>query len=139
MNWEEQLGIKLTALVGGLVGGIISLTFEEKLSFTRAVALIFTGGVTAGYSFVAVESYFHLSPSLAGVFGFSIGLISMRLVKAILNLASLVSSNPIALTSRAEFLKALKNNGNTHPDSSSIIDNQPDIHPSGEGDKDVRE
>jgi hypothetical protein len=63
----------------------------------------------------------------------------MRLIKAILNVATIVSSNPAALTSRAEFIKALKDNGNTHTDSSSIIDNKPDIHPSGESDKDIRE
>ena len=123
--------------MGGLVGGIISLTFEEKLSFGRAVALIFTGGVTAGYGFKIAEHYFQLNHELTGVFGFTVGLISMRLLKAIMNVATIVSSNPTALTSRAEFLKALKNNGSTHTDNIATIDRQPDIHSSGEGDKNL--
>lgn len=132
MNWEEQLGLKFSAFVAGIVGGIISLTYENKLSFIRALTLIIVGGVTAGYGFVAIDLYFKLSHQWAGFFGFLIGLISMRLVDSVIGLANLVRQNPaiilslLRITSGAKNGNITSNNSNTGGDSSSV-------HSSGEG------
>lgn len=131
MNWEEQLGIKVSALVAGLVGGIISLTFEQKLSFGRAVFLIFTGGVTSGYSFALAQHHFGLTPELGGVFGFTTGLVSMRLVNTIMSIAELISKNPRMLLSIFNVIK----NGNTTGNSGDRSNSESDIHPTGKSDQ----
>lgn len=131
MNFEEQLGIKVSALVAGLVGGIISLTFEQKLSFGRAVFLIFTGGVTAGYSFSLAEHYFGFTDQLGGIFGFTAGLISMRLINTLVGIAELISKNPKMLLSIFNVIKNGNTTGNTGDRSSS----ESDIHSTGKGDQ----
>lgn len=79
MNWEEQFGVKLPALVAGFIGGIVALTFEEKVTFSRAMLIIFTGGVTAGYTSSLVEHFYDLPQALSGSIGFFLGLISMKI------------------------------------------------------------
>jgi len=109
MNWEEQLGLKFTAFVAGIVGGIISLTFETKLSFIRALTLIFVGGITAGYCFNAAEHYLGMSHQAMGLFSFTIGLISMRIVTIIMNIGNLVQKDPAVILSLPKVLADLKN------------------------------
>lgn len=131
MNWEEQLGIKLSAFVGGIIGGIVSLTFEEKLSFIRAVLLIFTGGVMAGYGFTGAQQYLHTDVHLSGLVGFSIGLLSMRIVKLIFKIADRIIANPAIIFSYVELIKNLKN-GSSNTSSSS---EQSDIYSTRESDQ----
>lgn len=120
MNWEEQLGLKFTAFIAGIVGGIISLTFETKLSFIRALTLIFVGGITAGYSFNAAEHYLGMSHQAMGLFSFTIGLIAMRLINILMNVAAHAQKDPTVILSIPKFLAGLKdvrditiNNGNS--------------------------
>lgn len=134
MNWEELLGIKPTAFLGGLVGGLIALTYEEKISFGRAVLLILAGGFTSGYAFVIADDYWHLKHSFAGVFGFGMGLISMRVVDLII-LASqhafeivkkafvLIRKDPSLVLSYTKLLKAIKDDGMSSSANSSTSRN----------------
>lgn len=123
MNWEEQLGLKLSAFTAGIVGGIVSLTFETKLSFLRALTLILIGGVTAGYSFAAADVYFKLSHQLAGFFGFLIGLISMRLVNTLISVANLIQQNPVVIYSALKRFSGIYNGNNTSSNSNTSGDN----------------
>ena len=130
MNWEEQLGIKFTAFIAGLVGGIVSLTFEAKLSFRRALTLILVGGSVAGYSFAFAHAYFQIKPEISGFFGFCTGLISMKLVNALLSLAAMIQKDPTMLFSIPKFFQALKdgstyNANNNGGDSKPSVDIQP--------------
>ena len=133
MSWEEYLGLKFTAFIAGIVGGIISLTFETKLSFIRALMLIFVGGITAGYTFAAAEHYFSLSPHVTGLFGFTSGLISMRLVGTVINLADLVKRNPAVILSIPKFIAGLKDESRTTTnDSGDSGDVGTSVQPTGE-------
>lgn len=84
MNWEEHLGVKISVLVSGIVGGIISLTFEQKISFVKALVMIFTGASTTAVTYPALESYFSIQPAFANGLGFLLGLIAMRLIDLIM-------------------------------------------------------
>lgn len=81
MNPEELFGIKLSTVVAGIAGGIVSLTFEEQLTFKRALFLIFTGGVVAGYSSSILEAYLEYPDGVASAIAFFLGLLSMRIVE----------------------------------------------------------
>jgi hypothetical protein len=117
MNWEEQLGLKFSAFTAGIVGGIISLTFETKLSFIRALTLIFVGGITAGYSFNAAVHYLGMSHEAMGLFSFTIGLISMRLVNTIMNIGRVIQNDPSVILSIPKILTELKDVRNSTIDS----------------------
>ena len=97
MSFEEQLGIKFSVLISGLIGGIVALTFEEKLSFLRALLIIFTGGVTAAYSSQALIHYFELKEVYVHFFGFLTGLISMRITAVIGNFTKKIVEDPSIL------------------------------------------
>jgi hypothetical protein len=84
MNIEQQLGIKLSVLVAGLIGGIVSLTYEEKISFKRAILLIITGASTAAYLQPLAEHYVQIPENLSSGLGFILGLISMRVIDVVM-------------------------------------------------------
>lgn len=70
-----------------------------------------------------------LPHNLAGVFGFGIGLVSMRIIDILIRLADAVRKNPSLLLSYSKLLKAFKNDGNssTTPSGSSDVINNVDI------------
>lgn len=49
MDFEQQFGIKLSVLLAGLIGGVVSLTYETKITFYRALLLIVSGASVAAY------------------------------------------------------------------------------------------
>lgn len=146
MNLEELLGIKVSALLGGLVGGLISLTYEEKISFGRAVLLILCGGFTSGYAFVLANDYWQLKHSYSGIFGFGIGLISMRIVDLII-LASqhaleiskriflVVQKNPSLIFSYSKLIKVIKDGGLSSTDNGNTRNSVPNLDATRKGRK----
>lgn len=82
---EEQFGLKLSLLTAGVIGGIVSLTFEHGISSKKALMLLGVGGVTAAYVQPTVEFLFNTPPSIASGVAFLLGLTSMRLLKIILD------------------------------------------------------
>lgn len=132
MNWEEQLGLKFTAFIAGIVGGIVSLTFEAKLSFIRALTLILVGGSTAGYSFEFVYHYFNVKTQVSGFFGFCIGLISMRLVNGLIVIGNSIQKNPAMLLSIPKFFQFLKDESRTNTINNGNSSNtNSDLHSTG--------
>lgn len=97
MNLEEQLGIKLSVLIAGLVGGIVSLTYHEKTSFSRAILMITSGAATAAYLQPFAQSYFDLPEQFSVGLGFVLGLVSMRVIKALLTSSDKLLKDPLTL------------------------------------------
>ena len=121
MNWDEQF--KLPVLVSGIVGGIISLTFEQKISFLKAIVMIFTGGSTAALTYPALEVYFSLQPQFANAVGFLLGLISMRVIDILLILLDRIKSNPallLHLFNPAKYGDLLSNNKRDLPTGDDV-------------------
>ena len=80
MDFEQQLGIKLSVLISGLIGGIVSLTYEEKISIQRAILLIVSGAATAAYLQPLAEHYIGIPENISTGLGFVLGLVSMRVI-----------------------------------------------------------
>ena len=83
MDLEEQFGIKLSVIIAGFVGGIVSLTYETKISAIRAVLLITSGASVAAYLQPAIQHWMNFPPQLANALGFVLGLSSMKVVQFI--------------------------------------------------------
>lgn len=77
---EAWFGVKASHAVAGIIGAIASLTFEEKITFGKAITYIFVGGSVAGYSTYAAQQYFEFVPAIGGFAGFVLGILSIRLV-----------------------------------------------------------
>lgn len=84
MDFEQQLGIKLSVLVAGLIGGIVSLTYHTKISFKRAVLLILTGASTAVYLQPIAEHTLGFPERFSTAVGFITGLVSMKIINFLL-------------------------------------------------------
>lgn len=80
MDFEQQLGIKLSVLISGLVGGIVSLTYEERISIQRATLLIAGGAATAAYLQPMAEHYIGIPDKFSAGLGFVLGLVSMKII-----------------------------------------------------------
>lgn len=119
MSFEHIFGMKLSALVAGLVGGLVALTHEDKMSPIKAIVFILAGGVTAGYSFTALEHWYGLHPSTTGIASFSLGLVSMRLIEILLALAIAVRQEPTLLLSLPQLFKTIKDGRNTSDNGDS--------------------
>ena len=109
MNLEAQLGIKLSVLVAGLIGGIVSLTYETKLSFMRALLLIVGGASTAAYLHPLAEHYLSMDSKFSSGIGFVLGLVSMKVInfliantEGVLNKYFTVNGDPKRNSSKPE-------------------------------------
>ena len=135
MNWEEQLGIKLSATVAGVIGGLVSLTFEQKLSFFRAVLLLFSGGVTAGFTAPITVEHLGFTPNWGGAIAFTIGLFAMRIISVLMRILDMVKENPSILLSMSKFLALLKNDSNNSSSSRNRSDDKSSVHSTREDNK----
>jgi len=130
MNFEHIFGVKLAALVAGLAGGLVALTYEHNLSPLKAITLIFTGGITAGYSFTALEHYYSLHTSTTGIAAFGLGLVSMRIIDVIMIVADMIRKDPALLLSLPKLYKQIKDGSNTS-DYSVKRDDSISVDPAG--------
>lgn len=107
MHLEEWLISKISVTVAGIVGAISALTFEEKISFTKALTMLFCGAAVSYYAQPILEHYFLLDGKYATGIGFMLGLTSMRLIRILLDsLDKLVTNVPkIALSTLNELVK----------------------------------
>ena len=76
---EHFFGVKLSAVVAGITGAIVSLSFHDKLTFAKALLLIITGGAVSGYSAYAAQIFLGLPVELGGFIGFVLGICSLKL------------------------------------------------------------
>jgi hypothetical protein len=103
----EGFGLKSTSLVAGVFGAVASLTYERNISPMRAVFLILVGAAAAGYLTPWLAEYMKVDGATANAYAFLIGLLSMRIIGAILSIGEKIKKDPVT------FLKNLKGNNGT--------------------------
>jgi len=96
MLWEA-LGIKVSILLSGIAGGVVSLTYEDKIPPIRAIGMIFCGGATAAYTQPVLTHYLSLDDVYANAIGFFLGLVSMKIVGILLSFLEHFKKNPTLL------------------------------------------
>lgn len=88
-------GIDLLAFKAGLVGGLLSLSYEKKRTPWQAGVSILSGAVLAGYLGPVATEYFSLSEGGASGASFLIGLLAMRIIPGLFELAGRIARNPL--------------------------------------------
>lgn len=134
---ESVFGIKIHSIVAGISGGIVSLLFEEKLSFFRAVLLTFTGGITAGYFSNYLEHTWQLNPPSVGFYAFLAGLTAIRVIRIIFALLDKIQKNPIVLAQLIPYIRL--NNGNNLSNISNPASTDDNMDVTGDLTKDTPE
>lgn len=77
------LGVKLTSIVAGFAGGVVSLSFIQGLTRTLAVSAVVVSTLTAAFLTPAVVGKLDLGPQFEGGSSFIIGLCAMSIVPLI--------------------------------------------------------
>lgn len=99
------LGMDVTALKSGLVGGFFSLSYTRKRTARTALASIASGAILAGYLGPLVADFFAVTGKAYSGACFLLGLLSMQVVPWIFELAQ------AAVTGRADRLAGKPKNG----------------------------
>lgn len=77
------LGLKKTALIAGVVGGVVSLRFFDNLTTGGKLTTALCGAAAANFLTGPAIAFFQLPPpDYEGGIGFAIGLFSMSLAAA---------------------------------------------------------
>ena len=82
-DWFD--GFKLSNILGGAVGGLISLNFHEGLTRAQKVTTVFGGWGMAAMLTPSIVDYLQLRPVWNSGLSFLLGLFGMSLTAAILN------------------------------------------------------
>lgn len=112
-DWIQQLGFKLPSLAAGFFGGIVSLTYEKSVTFSRALLMIVTGAVCAGYLPPILNKWLNFGDSLENGLAFIVGLLSMKLVGGLMKLGERFEKNPL------KTIKNLKDDKDSDSDDDS--------------------
>ncbi len=84
---SEILGLKVSTLSAGFIGGLISLASQEKTSFIKSTISTLVGTVCAAYFTPVITSYLSLEMNTENATAFVIGLTAMKIVETIMTVA----------------------------------------------------
>jgi len=80
----SAIGVKLTTLVAGFAGGVVSLAFIQNLSRWQAVMAVVVGALTANYlTPLAVDRLGVTRPEFQNGMAFLVGLLAMNIIPAL--------------------------------------------------------
>lgn len=88
------LGVKLTMLIAGFAGGVVTLSFLRELDKTQSVLAVFTGMVTAAYGTPVVSYYLGLPQAVELGAAFFVGITAMNIIPGAIKLSEIFRKNP---------------------------------------------
>ena len=77
------LGLKLSTMIAGFAGGVVSLANLKSLTYFQGVMAVVAGALTANYLTPAAVRMLSLTPELNLGIAFVIGLVGMNIVPAL--------------------------------------------------------
>lgn len=87
-------GIKLSVVIAGFLGGIISLTFVQRLTRFQMATAVGTGTITTHYLTPLAMYYAGVTDQMESGFAFLIGIMAMNIIPGLLKLSQLFRSDP---------------------------------------------
>jgi hypothetical protein len=95
----EPFGIKASTAIAGFFGSVAALSYLRPTDVWNALAIIACGLFGAMYWTPVASHYLGLHESLEHPAAFTIGVVSMTLVSALLSFAEYLRANPGAIIS----------------------------------------
>jgi hypothetical protein len=87
-GWTDELGLKVSTLVAGLVGGVLALSMMPQLTWRKAMTAVVGGGACAAYATpIAAEMLGLASRHLENGLAFVLGVIGMNILGGIFRLS----------------------------------------------------
>ena len=79
--WTDELGVKVSSLVAGLVGGVMALSMMPQLTFRKALAAVIGGGACAAYAPPIIVELISLdNRNLENGLAFVLGVVGMNIL-----------------------------------------------------------
>lgn len=97
---DKLLGIKITPLILGFVGAVISLSFVKELRKHQMVVAVVIGTVFAGAITPAVAAQLSLVPETENMTAFLLGLTAMNIVPGLIELSRRFKEDPFSIIDR---------------------------------------
>ena len=86
--WTDELGVKVSSLVAGLIGGVMAMSMMPQLTFRKALTAVLGGGACAAYATPIVAELLNLdSRHLENGLAFVLGVIGMNILGGIFKLS----------------------------------------------------
>ncbi|EFO31548.1 peptidase M48, Ste24p [Roseibium sp. TrichSKD4] len=95
MDIEQHFGVKISALVAGLVGAVVSLTFMRDLSPARALLYIITGTACAAYGTPLVVKWLSLTGPTENGIAFITGMVGMNILAGVFKISERFKREPV--------------------------------------------
>jgi hypothetical protein len=87
-GWTDELGLKVSTLVAGLIGGVLALSMMPQLTWRKAMTAVIGGGACAAYATpIAAEILGLTSRHLENGLAFILGVIGMNILGGIFRLS----------------------------------------------------
>ena len=87
-------GVKLSVVIAGFIGSVISLSFVQRLTRTQMAVAVGTGTVTANYLTPIALYYTGVAVHLESGIAFLIGIMAMNIIPGFIRLSELFRSDP---------------------------------------------
>lgn len=92
---ETYLGIKLSAVLAGLIGGIVSLSFIRNLTPLKAFLATLTGAASAAYMTPLIVNGLELGADFEHAIAFLTGLLGMNVLAGIFKVSERFQEKPL--------------------------------------------
>ncbi|EFO33595.1 peptidase M48, Ste24p [Roseibium sp. TrichSKD4] len=95
MDIEQHLGAKVSVMIAGLIGSIVSLTFMRDLTAGRAFLYIVTGTACAIYGTPIVVKWMGITEPIENGAAFLTGLVGMNVLAGLFKISERFRHEPI--------------------------------------------
>lgn len=92
---ETWLGVNLSAVLAGLVGGIVSLSFIRNLTPLKALLATITGAASAAYMTPLIVNGMNLSADVEHPIAFLTGLLGMNILAGLFKVSERFQQKPL--------------------------------------------
>ena len=87
-GWSDELGLRVSTLVAGLVGGVLALSMMPQLTWRRAMTAVIGGGACAAYGTpIVAEATGLASRHMENGLAFVLGVIGMNILGGVFKLS----------------------------------------------------
>ena len=87
-------GVKLSVIIAGFIGSVISLSFVRQLTRMQMVAAVGTGTFTANYLTPLATHYAGLTIDMESGAAFLIGIMAMNIIPGFMRLSEIFKTDP---------------------------------------------
>ncbi|WP_150526835.1 peptidase M48 [Roseibium sediminis] len=95
MDIEQHFGVKLSAVVAGLVGAVVSLGYMRELTPGRAFLYILTGTACAAYGTPLVVKWLAVSGATENGVAFLTGVVGMNILAGVFKVSERFKREPV--------------------------------------------